>query len=317
MVCPACSRPIAMARANCVYCGAALSSEAIAGAAQASQKVLQSKNLLNLEAAATARVREQASRRYLIIDTASAPVERLAEACSVSAWEARQWQAASRYRLLKISTEPANGEFESGLRERGLVPLVVPDDTIARSRNPVLIESMDPNVSPLQCSLREDPEAAPSRRELREQDVMLILSASIKRERVKDQAPSRARADTRLEDAWLIHLHVVGEPRPWEIDPLRTSYEGPGLASAFMRTLELVRRLSTLAPHDESFRNIVPALSPGADPLRELQALAPAAKKKAKEPKVVVLDNVAQFREYSAWRGAVEAMQRLGARPPS
>lgn len=313
MLCPACSRPIAMARANCVYCGAALSGEAVEGAALAARRVLQSKDLLNLEAAANALVLEQPPRRYVIIDTTTASVERLALACSVSVWEARQWQAASRYRLLKISTEPPDGPWESGLKEKGLIPLVVPDDTIARSRNPILLESIDPNASPAQCTVREDPEAAPSRRELREQDLTLIVSASIRRERMKDHASTRVRPDTRLEDAWLIHLHLKGELRPWEVDPLRTSYEGAGLASAFMRTLELVRRLSSIAPHDESFRNVVPALSPGADPLRDLEALAPAAKKKGKEPKVVVLDNVAQFREYSAWRGAIQAMQGQGA----
>ncbi len=313
MLCPACSRPIAMARASCVYCGASLSTEAVEAASAAARKVLQSKSLFNLEATATTLVREQPPRRYVILDTNAAPVERLALGCAISVWEARQWQAASRYRLVKISTEPADGPFESGLRENGLVPLVVAEETISRSRNPVLLESIQPEAAPLQCTLREDREAPPSRRDLRESDLTLIVSASIRRERVKDGASPRNRPETRLEDAWLIHLHLKGEARPWEIDPLRTSYEGVGLASAFMNTLELVRRLSKVAPHDESFRNIVPALSPGADPRRDLETLAPTAKKKDKEPKVVVLDNVAQFREYSAWRGAVEALAREGA----
>lgn len=316
MDCPACARPIAMARATCVYCGAALPQDGLEEAQRAARKVLQSKNLAGLEAVTQGFGREQPPRRYVVIDTASAPVELIAEACSVSVWEARQWQAASRYRLLKVSAEPADGPLESGLAQRGLDPLVVPEATVARSRNPVLLESIDPLADPPQCTFRDDPEGSPSRRGLREGDLTLIVSAPIKRERVKDTAPSRARAETRIEDAWLVHLHLRGEARPWEIDPLKTAYEGAGLSSAYLRTLELVRRLSTLAPHDEAFRNIVPALSPGLDPRRDLEGLAPAAKKKDREQRVVVLDNVAQFREYSAWRGALQALlaERSGAK---
>ena len=37
-----------------------------------------------------------------------------------------------------------------------------------------------------------------------------------------------------------------------------------------------------------------------------LNCNAAPKKKEGKEPKIAVLDNVAQFREYSAWRGAIE-----------
>ena len=181
-----------------------------------------------------------------------------------------------------------------------------------RSRSPILIESIDPSAEPPRCSLREDPDASPTRRELRPAEITLIVSAPIRRQRVKDQVSARARAETRQEDAWLVHLHLRGEARPLEIDPLRTAWEGPGAASAYMRTLEFARRLAASVPHDEAFRNIVPALSPGVDPLRDLDALGSVPKRNDKEGKVVVLDNVAQFREYSAWRGALEGMLREG-----
>src|SRR5262245_50962920 len=115
MDCPACARPIAMARAHCVYCGAALPAEAVEEATRASRQVLQSRNLQRREAVSHGIGRETPPRRYIIVDTASASAEIIAEACSVSVWEARQWRAASRYRLLKVSTEPANGPLESGL----------------------------------------------------------------------------------------------------------------------------------------------------------------------------------------------------------
>lgn len=310
MHCPACARPVAMARANCVYCGAALSTEILEEASLAARRVLQTKSLAHLEAAAKGLGRDQPPRRYLVIDTAAASVQTLAEACSVSVWEARQWQTASRYRLVKVSAEPADGPLESGLKEKGLDLFVVPEETVARSRNPILLESIDISSTPAQCTLRDDAEGPASRRELSEPDIALIVSASIRREKVKDQTSLRIRSETRLEDAWLVHLHLRSQTRPWEIDPRRTGYKGVGLASAHMSTVELVRRLSAGAPHDEAFKNIVPALSPGVDEQNEPTSLKTTPKPTGKEPKLVVLDNVAQFREYSAWRGALEIARR-------
>ncbi len=299
-----------MARENCVYCGAPLSAKVLEAAALAAERVLQSKSLDHLEAAARGPTRDQTTRRYLIIDTAGTTPETLARACSISVWEARQWRAASRYRLLKVSAELPDGAQESGFKEIGLTFLALPEHTVAPARNPIVLESVDLSAAPLQCTLRHHAEAPATRRELIEPDVALIVSASIKRERVKDASSLRARADSRLQDAFLVHLHLKKEARPWEIDPRRTGYEGASLASAHMSTLDLVRRLSVRAPHDEAFKTIVPALSLGADPPSDLTGLKKTAKGAGKEPKVIVLDNVAQFREYSAWRGAV-GKQRL------
>jgi len=281
-------------------------------AASAAQRVLQSKTLAGLESAAKGLDLER-HKFYLVIETTTKPPEILAEACSISIWEARQWQAASRYRLLKISSDDQDDRLVSQIRERGLDPIVIPGDVVARGRNPIPVESIDIWALPLQFTLREDPEASPSRKELNETEIVLVVSAPIKRERQKEQR-SRIRQDTRMEDAWLVHLHQRQEARPWEIDPRRTGYEGPGLASAHMRTLELVRRLSTQAGFDDTFRNVVPALSPGEGPSSELTGLqGGTAKARDQEPKTVVLDNVAQFREYSAWRGAIERMTPGGS----
>jgi hypothetical protein len=304
--CAVCARPVAMARASCIYCGAPISAEVQEAAALAAQRVLQSKSLTHLETAAKGALGKHPPRRYLVIDTATALPETLAQACSISAWEARQWQAASRYRLLKVGAESPDGTLEAGLKESGLTFFSVPEQTVAPGRNPVVLESIDLSATPLQCTLRHDAEAPPKRRALPEQDVTLVISAFIKRERVRDLASLRAPADARMEDALLVHLHLVNEARPWEIDPHRTGYEGAHLASAHLSTRELVRRLSAKAPHDDAFRNIVPALAPGADPLSDFAGLKKTAKGASKELKIVVLDNVAQFREYSAWRGAVE-----------
>ena len=139
MNCPACSRPIAMARATCMYCGAALSDEVREQAALAARRVLQTKSLVHLEAAARGLDGEANPRRYVVVDTSASSIESLMSACSVSAWEAGQWQAASRYRLFKVTTEPEGGPLESLLKEKAAQFFVLTEDTVSRSRNPIAL----------------------------------------------------------------------------------------------------------------------------------------------------------------------------------
>jgi len=240
----------------------------------------------------------------------------LAPAAAISVWEARQWRAASRYRLLKIASDPSETALEAGLRDHGLRFFAISEGAVAAARRPILLEKVDLSVRPIQCTQRPDAEAAPLREGLLESEVALILSASIKRERTTDQAPTRAtRGGARLEDLFFVHIHLKKGPRPLEIDPRRTGFEGTDLASAHMSTREVVRLLAVAAPHDEAFRNIVPALSPAEDLSDDLAAMKKERKGASREPKVVVLDNLAQFREYSAWRGTVER-ERLKTSTP-
>lgn len=306
MNCPACTRPVAMARPTCVYCGAVLPEETLEEASFAAQRVLRSKTLLDLENAARGAEPARPPRRYLVIDTTSVSAEALALGCSISEWETRQWRAASRYRLLRISDGSQDGPLESQLRESGVTPLAIPEDVVARARRPMTVETLDLSATPvLRAHLVEEPDEAVVPKDVREEDIVLMVSGSIKREKVREAVASRLRADGRLDDGYLVHLHLKGEARPWEIDPGRTGYQGAGPTSAYMRTLELVRRLAASISHDEGFKNVVPALSPGVDPLTDLSAMRDS-RPRSKESKTVILDNVAQFREYSAWRAAVE-----------
>ncbi|MEO8360203.1 MAG: hypothetical protein ABI672_09255 [Vicinamibacteria bacterium] len=316
MKCPSCGRPIAMARPTCVYCGAKLSVELLDEAASAARRVLQSRSLAGLEKAAKGASPDQVWRRYLILDTKDVSVESVAKACSASTWEARQWQAASRYRLLKVTTE-TDAPIESALRDRSLPFFALSEEVVAAARSPLLLEAVDSVSALLRVTFRAEADGRSQTRDIRNEDIAILLSAPIRREKVKEATASRrAQPETRLEDAWLMHLHLKDEPRPFELDPRRVAFEGGGLASAHMRSLELLRRLAADVPHDEAFKNTVPALSPGSDPLIDLASLKTPQKSGAKEAKLVVLDNVAQFREYSAWRGAVEKARRQGSAGP-
>lgn len=309
MQCPACARPIALARSQCAYCGASLPAETQAQAAAFAQRVRQQKSLAGLEVAARGVRRDQGRRNYVVLDTATASVENIAEACGVAPWQARQWQAASRYRLVKVSSGPDDpGVLE--LREHGLSPILVPEEEVARARHPMAVDSIDLSSTPSRCAVREDSETEPTWRTLDEKELGLVISAPIRRERIQDQAATRNRAPGRIEDAWLVHLYIKGDARPWEIDPMRTGFEGSGVASAHMSTLDLVRRLSATAPFDDGFKNVVPALSPALDPPENLASPKSSSRRTGPASKVLFMDNVTQFREYSAWRGAVEAAQQ-------
>lgn len=311
MNCPACKRPVAVARAQCLYCGAPLSAEGLQEATQAARRVIESKGLAHLEVAARGHGPDWRPRRYLVLDTASAPPEAIARACSVSLWDARQWQASSRYRLIRVTTDPPFSQMESEAAASSVRLLSVSEEEVERLRTPILVETLEVREDLLRLALRDDEEKPARRHDLEPAAIALIVSGPIRRERSKEPGSSKIRSDGRMEEVFLVHLHVRGETRPWEIHPHRSGFEGPGLASAHMRMTLLVRRLSQTVPHDQDFKNLVPAFSPGEDPSADLKDFS-GPKRRGKEPKVVVLDNLPQFREYSAWRGAIELVPRAG-----
>jgi len=284
-----------------MYCGATLDSDAVAGAAAAAQRVLQAKSLLHLEAASPDRA-EAAERRYRILETRSSPAERLAETFGVSLWDARQWQASSFYRLMGVSADPDSSRSEEPSATETVRIHSISERRVAARRSPVAVEAIDAET--LSFSLREEAEGPAVRKQLRLEDLVLIVTAPIQREKIREQASPKKPADTKREENWLVHLHLQRDARPWEIDPGRTAYEGGGLASAHMRTRELVQRLSVSVPHDDAFKNMVPALSPGEDPIADLRTPKTEGRRD-KDARVTILDNLTQFREYSAWRSAL------------
>ena len=290
-----------MARATCMYCGAPLDVNVVAEAATAAQRVLEAKSLLHLEA--TTQNRSLAAERwYRIVETRSARAESLAAAFGVSLWDARQWQATSFYRLIGVNADSDPGRSGAPLEIEGVRIHHVSERRVAARRRPVAVESIDAEA--LSFSLREDSAAPAVWQQLRRENLALIVTGPIQREKIREQASPKKAADSRREESWLVHLHLRDDERPWEIDPGRTAFEGPGFASANMRTRDLVQKLSVSAPCDDAFKTTVPALSPGEDPIADLRRPKGEGKGE-KEGRLLVLDNVTQFREYSAWRSTL------------
>ncbi len=295
--CPSCGRPVAVARACCLYCGVPLPTGL---AAQATQAVRES-------------VASPPPRTLLVLDPVSGDRETLARATGLSAYQAGlivQRRAPHLFRIL----DPEKAESELlRLREAGLAALGIPE---REARTPPLVAlSGERERGGLSLRTTEGPKS------VRAGELLLVVQGPVLRERQSPSGRRKLLATTR-EEGWRVHLHRLSDPRPIEIDP--SCFE-PGFAVTGSTRLEIDAWLRELVPpvrHDDGFRFLVPALAP-AEPeapgrLSALGALrAPHAERAAAsrnrsagdretEREQVVLDNVAQFRFYSGWRGAFE-----------
>lgn len=312
--CPACQRPVAVARGSCLYCGAPLPPELQPPAAA--------------ETSAPAAVQSTASdgpQRALVVVEPPSPEcepERLAQALSCSAFEAAQLVRRGGPYLHRILEAPAAEAECARLRGRGLAAVSLLEAELPLQ--PLPATAGERSSSGL--LLRVGPEAL----EIPAAALLLIVSGPILRQR--QASPNRRRLDTAgSSEGWRLHLHRRAEIVPIEIDA--DNFE-PGFAPHGSTRLELAHWLAELADgivHDDRFRLQPPALAPaGPEPQGPLSALtrlrAPAARgasgsggrRQGPDGEALWLDNLAQFRFYSAWRGALERRRRAApATPPA
>ncbi len=136
-------------------------------------------------------------------------------------------------------------------------------------------------------------------------DLLLVVKGPITREHPPKENPRFARTAT-LDPGFRFHLHRRDQPRPVEIDPAAFDFGAHrARESSLLEIAGWITALAAAAPVDDGFRRITPALAPAAGAAGPADALRTSA---ARPP--AILDNVAQFRFYSAWRGAVERQVR-------
>jgi hypothetical protein len=172
--------------------------------------------------------------------------------------------------------------------------------------------------------LRTEEEAVRVRRG----DVRLVVRGAIRRE----YRPSftRKKIDTaRLEEGYRVHLHRRSEARPVEIDASNFEFGFAVTGSARLELDAWVDEVAAGASRDDGFRHLPPALGPAVEePMGLLAAAsylgarscpphggpAPGGSAAGRTDQPLLLDNAAQFRFYSAWRGAFERRRAAGAR---
>jgi hypothetical protein len=280
-----------VARSTCFYCGAALPDAARRERApDATPEVLQ----------------PRADRTLIVLDLQGVDPARLARGLGLSLFEARQRVRRGGFDLWRVvSKNDAARELEL-IAVEGLSVLEIPEAEVRVAARPVV--AAGGRSEPGGLILRHEG----GRSRLEGSDVLLVVRGPIVREYAPSAEAKRARTAT-LEPGYRIHLHRRHELQPFELDPGSFDF-GAAVTprSSVLTLLDWVAALAPAAPADELFRRLPPALAPTAageiGPATAAAALSPAVRRgrRGSEDARTLLDNVDQFRFYSAWRAAVE-----------
>jgi hypothetical protein len=293
-----------MAGARCVYCGAALPAES--GARQPS--------------AAPAAGSE---RLIVVVDLSSGREEDAARALGLTLFDLRQLSLRGPLHLHRVLSPDRARAEAAFVADRGLWVALVSEAETRRVTSPLVVRGGRWVEGTLHA------QTADGSLRLCGDDLLLLVQGPIVRERQATPETADLRNVRRLKlvrsatltQGFRYHLHRCGDPIPIELDPLSFAFgEADGAShSSDQRLAEWISRLAPGVPVDDTFRRQVPALGPAA-PASE-SALRPATSadrgsSRGKGAEAPVLDNLAQFRFYSAWRGLVERT-RVGLSAPS
>jgi hypothetical protein len=292
--CPRCHRPDASERARCLYCGAELPAAPAAAVREAAPA-----------APPAAPAAPAVPRAYLVLDASVTNAGSLASALQLSAYEASQRVLRGGLQLLRVAAEAEASQEAARLAALGLAALLLPETEVRHAEQPVLLSAGRLEGETL---LGQGPDG-----ELRvaRGGLLLVVRGPIRREHGPGVDWRRRRSHVPGE-GYRFHLHRVSDPRPLEIDP--EAFEFPDAAgepgSSLLRLLRWIEALAAGAPFDDGFRALTPALAPAAEEpgggLLAARALRRDAPDAASGKPPERLDNLRQFRAYSAWRGVAE-----------
>ena len=303
LACPSCARPVAVVRGDCLYCGAPLPEKTVARAAETRSRALD--QAVAVGSAIEPEKTAAPARSALILDLRQVEPAVLARALAVPLYEARQHGRAGNWKLLRLGPPDAvSGEAER-LRGEGLATLVVPEADILAGRDVLAATGGAPDGPRLQLVTAEGELCVQAA------DLLLVLSGPITRVFQNTGGPLKYAPLAVPEDGHRIHLHRRDDPRPVELDPWNFDFgaASPARSSSLLTLTSWVGTLARNVPHDDAFRHAAPALAPEVPPAAGVHAL-PESLRAAREAhrdgeRRQVLDNLGQFRFYSAWRGAV------------
>jgi hypothetical protein len=290
--CPACARPAAAGRARCLYCGAPLP-EAEAAPAEAPAPPPPGPE----------------GRDRVVCDAAGVEPAALGAALGIGAYEAGQVARRGGWQELRALPAAEALGLAERLRAAGARAEVVPEAESRRAARPLPVQGGGFEAGTLALDTASGPlSLAPAA-------LLLIVRGPIAREYQAQEASGwRALRQVRVHNpqpGYRIHLHRRADPVPLELDPAEFAFRTPR-ASAL---LELGAWCDALARDgvavDDAFRKLPVALALVAAREEEAQGARPGTPRGEKEGDRL-LDNLVQFRAYSAWRGALE--RRLGAR---
>ena len=285
---------MALARASCLYCGAALPAESVAAAAEAASKA---RGLAIPGATA-----EEPEHELLIVEVGGQEAAVLEQALGLAPFEA---EMRARRGGLQMHRRGAVGELRdeaSRLEGAGFAVFVV-GESEARS-SPLLVSGGRRDGDQLRLRSEEGGlEIAPF-------DLLLVVRGPIQREHQAREIERKKPFSSTLQEGYRFHLHRRLDPRPVELDPASFAFgaQAPLRGSSLLELGSWVERMGEAVPVDDGFKRLLPALGATTEqsgllaPLHGARGLGLASHRGAP----LVLDNLAQFRFYSGWRAAIE-----------
>jgi hypothetical protein len=307
-VCPACRRPIAVARPTCLYCGAALPADAAAAVARTDAEDVRGLSLSGLAKGFGLVVdpgpAPATDRLLLVVDLSGLSPDAIAKALHLPPFEAGL-RARQGGLHLHLAAPRSEVEAEGArLEAAGLRVVRIPE---SEARTPPVV-AVAGERSGARLRLRSGGRSF----DVRGEDVMLVVEGPIQREYQSRQIERKKVATATLEASHRFHLHLRSESRPVELDPANFAFgpRGTVAGSSLLEMKAWIAELASHAPVDDGFRRFPPALSPATPEEGAAASLRQLGSGSARKDAPAILDNVAQFRFYSGWRGAAERRRR-------
>jgi len=245
-------------------------------------------------------------RLLVLLRAGDADPPALARALGLAAADADQRVRRGGWQLLRIAERAAAEQAAARLTEAGLVAMLVPETEVRAAAQPLL--ALGGEWTGRDLDLRTGEGAV----RVGASGLMLVVQGPIARQYQTSQEVKRTRTAT-LQGGYRFHLHRHGDPRPVEVDPWSFEFTVPARATAVAGASSLlevtawVQALAASVTVDDAFRRLPPDLGV-AEPAAggRLSAAAALGVRGGKGEGPLVLDNLRQFRFYSAWRAAIE-----------
>jgi hypothetical protein len=244
-------------------------------------------------------------RMLVVVSLDGVDAKRVAAAFSLSPYEAAQWARRGGYHLHRAAPAAEATAERERLAGHGVVAFTFDEAAVraAAEPEPALGGRFDGQV------LRVRTPAGPI--EIAGDDLLLVVKGTIIREHpIRDTSSigiarravlAKMPPIATLEPGFRFHLHRREKTRPLEIDPAAFDFGAHrARESSLLEIAGWIAVLAAAAPVDDGFRRLTPAMAPAAAAAGPVDALRTSAGRPLE-----ILDNLAQFRFYSAWRGAV------------
>jgi hypothetical protein len=281
---------VAVARPQCVYCGAAVPAAAVEEAARQAAEVAAAPSL------GAGAVTAGPARALVVLDLEGADPQALASGLSLSGFEASQRVRRGGWQLHRIAPAEEAAREAERLAGAGLRVVALPEAEVRAAARPVPVAGGSWAGDGLVLRTEAGPLTP------RPDGLLLVVRGPITREYLAPARTRKVRTAT-LDQGHRFHLHRRDDPRPLELDPVAFDFGVPSLTESSLLLLSSwIEKAAAGVPVDDRFRRETPALQPAAPETAGIAAALGGGGGRPKEDQSQVLDNLEQFRFYSAWR---------------